>query len=574
MRVADDRRRPFENSRSQRHVLLYIESAVRFAFPLLTPRVTQPETAQNHPRPGTNQSGEHAPTEESPRRISWLSVGLLNFVWFGEVYSALLLGVGLTFVARQFTSDPRLIALASTIGLLFKGTIGPAVNYVTDRVSTPWGRRRPFAVVAYTLSAIGLTVIPLARSIPLLMAAVAAHACVLSFASPMESLYMQLIPTAQQGRSQAVRTAFIDTCVLFFFQVALFQFPETFPDFPSWAAPAGGVTGVHLAFWAGAGFFLIIAFYLATHAREPVVVPEEGTSPTRPKLGQMLRSFPRDVFADWRWWPVYGLYLAPTLASGVWGSLRSLMLVEQFGYDMAEMARIGLPISLTGIAVFAPLMGYGADRGDRLPRWLLLVVSLLMLATSWFGLRLILPSPNDLPPLGVSLAFCLPLGVGSVCALLAVINTLQQFSRGLCRRACFILVSFSCEAALALVAWVWIHFNESSATVLPMSTWLGFLTLTKTFGLAATVATMPLVFSKIPSAKFGTVSSGFGMLSAFLTYAFANLGGYWVHLWTRWQGASVSQYSSLWLLETLCTIGALFLVLRCVRAPVDGVTKG
>ncbi|MEO6005314.1 MAG: MFS transporter [Opitutus sp.] len=529
--------------------------------------MTQPETVQKNSLPGTNQSGEHAPT-----KISWLRIGLLNFVWFGEVYSALLLSVGLTFVARQFTSDPRLIALASTIGLLFKGTIGPAVNYVTDRVSTRWGRRRPFVVVAYTLSAAGLCIIPLSGSITVLMVAVAGYACVLAFASPMESLYMQLIPAAQQGRSQAVRTAFIDACVLFFFQISLFQFPETFPNFPRWAAPAGGVTGVHLAFWAGAGFFLLSAVYLATHGREPALLHEPGSRSRRPKLGQMLRSFPRDVFADWRWWPVYGIYLAPTVAAGVWGSLRSLMLVEQFGYNMAQMARIGLPVSLTGIIVFAPLMGYGADRGDRLPRWLLVLVSLLMVTASWLSLPKILPS-GDLPPLRTSLAFCLPLGLASVCLLLASINTLQKHARTFCRRTCFIIVSFSAEAAMALLAWACTHFDRSSPEVLPVSTWLGFLTLAKTFGLAASVATMPLVFSKIPPAKFGTVSSGFGMLSAFLTYALANLGGYWVHAWTRWQGESVSQYSSLWLLETLGTVAALVLVLRCARVPVDGVTK-
>jgi MFS family permease len=95
-----------------------------------------------------------------PVTISWLGIGLLNFSWFAEVYAALLLGTGLAFVARRFTDDPRIIAAASTLGLLFRGSVGPFVNYVGDRVSTRWGRRRPIVVAAYAASAVALAVIP------------------------------------------------------------------------------------------------------------------------------------------------------------------------------------------------------------------------------------------------------------------------------------------------------------------------------------------------------------------------------------------------------------------------------
>lgn len=503
-----------------------------------------------------------------PSGISWLGIVLLNFVWFCEVYSALLLGVGLTFVARQFTADPRLIALVSTIGLLFRGTIGPLVNYVCDRYWTPWGRRRPFVVSAYFLSAAGLFVIPLAGSITLLGIAVASHAFVLSFASPMEPLYMELVPVPQQGRSQAIRTALIEASVLYFFQVSLVQFDFKYPGFSGWPAPSGGFTGIHLAFWTGSALFLVLAVYLAMHAREQAPPRRLEGFAGNPKVRELLRSFPRDVFADGRWWPIYGLYLAPSFISGVWGSMQSLMLVEQFGYDMTRMARIGLPVTLAGLAVLAPFMGYYADRGDRHPRWHWLAAALVFGGISCFGLSLILRKPDELPPLSVALAYCLPLGLAFGCALMAIIGPLEMYSGRINRRAGFIIVSFSGQAALAFAAWTWTHFHNGPHPVMPVVIWLSFMTLSKTFGLATTVSLLPLVFSRIPPAKFGTVSSGFGLLSAVLTYVLANVGGFWVHQWTRWQGSPTSQYSSLWLLEIAAAIGALILTVRCLRSPL------
>ena len=126
-------------------------------------------------------------------------------------------GIGVTFAARRLTADPRLIVLVSTSALLFSGSIGPLVNYISDRIWTPWGRRRPFVVTAYFLSAVGLAVIPLADTLTTFALAVACHGLVHSFASPMEPLYMELVPGSQQGRAQAMRNAGVQLGVLFFF---------------------------------------------------------------------------------------------------------------------------------------------------------------------------------------------------------------------------------------------------------------------------------------------------------------------------------------------------------------------
>ena len=494
-----------------------------------------------------------------------MSVGTLNLIWFGEVYNALLHGVGVSLAARRLTDDPRLIVMASTLGLLFTGSVGPFVNYLSDRIWTPFGRRRPFLVLAYSMSAIGLCVIPYMDSITTLLLAVAAHAFVHSFASPAEPLYMELVPQAQQGRAQAIRHGAIQASVLFFFQVSLVQFEHRFALPLGALAPAGGTTGVHLSFWLGGAILFLMAVYLAVCVRESPPVSSPTEVPVKISLRGMLRSFPREVFADWRWWPAYGLYVAPAIVTAVWGNLQPLMVTDQFGFSLNDMARIGLPVSLTGMVLVAPLLGHVADRSRRIQPRPLLLAALTLLGAAYWAYQALPENPRELPALLASLSFCVPLGLGMICLLLLAVAMLEISRVKWDLRVSFIILAMFGQATLAVIAWLWTKALPGSRPVMPMAVWLAYLTAAQVLSLAITVCLVPLLFSRIPSSKFGTVSSGFGIFNAMTTYTIGNLGGLWVHAWTGWQGAPNAQYTSLWLLQFGFCLFALAVVLRCLR---------
>ena len=500
-------------------------------------------------------------------RLGWMSIWALNFAWFCEVYNTLLHGVGIAFLARQLTADPRIVVMASTVGLLFSGSVGPFINYLCDRIQTPLGRRRPFVVIAYLFSAVGLLVIPVMDSITTLIIAVAVHACIHAFASPLEPLSMELVPQSQQGRSQAIRNVFIQCSVFFFFQISLTQFDQTYPGSNDWFAPAGGVTGVHLAFWLGSGLLFLTALYYAFCTRE--TLPANFPAPAaQPRWWKLLKTFPKDVFADSRWWPVYGLYMAPGLTGGVWGNLRPLMVVEQFGYSMTEMARIGLPVSLAGLIVIAPLVGYCADRNVRYRLWQLLLGVAALLSLAYAGLQTLPSSPRELPDLLASLSFCLPLGLGCIGLLLTVVKLAGADSDRFGIRSRFIVISITGQILLAAVAFVWIQARPPGEAPMPMSVWLGYMTVSQCFGLTASVVLTPLLFSRIPSSKFGTVSSGFGIFNSLIGYVLGHIGGYWIHEWTKLTGRTSIQYSGLWILQALSATFALVIALRCLRSPL------
>ncbi|MDX2186408.1 MAG: MFS transporter [Opitutaceae bacterium] len=468
----------------------------------------------------------------------------------------------MTFLARRLTDDARLIVLASTFGLLFTGAIGPFINYVSDRVWSPFGRRRPFVVVAYACSGIGLCVIPCMDSISTLLLAVACHACVHAFASPMEPLYMELVPRTQQGRAQAIRNAYIQASVLFFFQVCLIQFDDKFHLPPCWPLRDQEITGIQLTFFIGGSIMLLLSLLLACCVRERPPETLATTPFANPSLKTLLKGFPRDVFADWHWWPAYGLYVAPGMTAAVWGNLQPLMMVEQFGLSLTDVAQLGLPASLAGTLVIGPVLGFFADKSDKLPIWKSALGSLALLGIACWAHTAMPANPGEMPSLWTALGLSLPLGLSLLGSVLVVVGCLSRSALRLDSKIAFIVTSLSGQVMLAGLAWL----RTQTAPHIGITDWLVYLILSQVFSLTTTVTLIPLLFSRIPSSRFGTVSSGFGLLSALSTYALGNLGGLWVHAWSNWQGAPGAHYTGLWLMQVVIGLVGITLVMRCLAS--------
>jgi hypothetical protein len=275
------------------------------------------------------------------------------------------------------------------------------------------------------------------------------------------------------------------------------------------------------------------------------------------------------VFADWHWWPAYGLYVIPGIVAGVWGSLQPLMLVDQYGYSMTEMARSGLSVSLASLAIVGPLLGYFADGSPRFKVWQFLLGAALMAAAARAGFTLLPRDPRELPGLLAAAGFTVPLGLAGVALLFAAVRLRDCRATPDTARSGLIVMSVLGQVVLAAVAWGCLRHRLGLRPEMPVAWWLAYITLSQVLGLAATITVTPLLFSRIPRAKFGTVSSGFGLSGAVVTYGLANLGGAWVHYWSSWRGTPHADYSSLWLLQAFIATAALWLVHRCLRSVLN-----
>ena len=292
-------------------------------------------------------------------RVPWSWVAWMTGPWVVLYYIDNVSDGGpLTFTIRKFVDSPMLIGLLSSIHVAFTFTVGTAASYMSDRVWTRWGRRRPFLMLGWLGVAVALICLPLAANVWALLIVLVLLQLSAAAAKPVEPLYNEVIPPSQRGRAGTMRNAAQQLMGLFFFGVMLTQFDDvhTFTLF----GQAMRITGEAALYWTGALFATLGVLFLSLRVRE--------TAPREPLIRQPLSvgAFFRDVFGHRQWWMVYLLYITPILSGPSGGSFGVLMKTEQLGFTKAQLgfaASVGMVVVLL---VFAPLAGYLSDKTSRM----------------------------------------------------------------------------------------------------------------------------------------------------------------------------------------------------------------
>lgn len=158
----------------------------------------------------TEQSGLQAEGSE-PRPLS-----LGGMLW----YCVASIGCGVFFsfnnfilplFMKQYTNDARLIGLMGSSHSLEGAIIQPIVGSLSDRTRTRWGRRRPFMMIFFPLSALFLLITPHAGSLPSSMRLAAILGCVFLFTvffniglDPYRALMPDITPERQRGRVNSI----------------------------------------------------------------------------------------------------------------------------------------------------------------------------------------------------------------------------------------------------------------------------------------------------------------------------------------------------------------------------------
>lgn len=345
----------------------------------------------------------HRPLLTQQRQIPFIGLILINLTWFIGMYTLFVSTTALPLTLRRFTDDTGLIALITSIGPIFGIILGPVVNYISDRIWTRFGRRRPFLFVATCSSLAAMASIPFIPSLTPLILMVGATAIIGDVGSTAEPLWLEVVPPAQRGRAFAIRLIMINCASLYFFQIMFAQFDMTYQVPLPWVGPEGWtMTGEQGCYLVAAGLQGVLGFLYAFVIRE---VKPEGVV-----LGRLrdLEFNPFkftyqlvvDVFGERRWWWLYLFYVAPSFAGAGWGGFVNLMLVEQFNFDKPAIAQNGLPAVLIGTFIVTPFMGWYADKLPRYSLWMLLgIASLGGLGVYYSTLPWIHLPGSELPPL-------------------------------------------------------------------------------------------------------------------------------------------------------------------------------
>lgn len=292
-------------------------------------------------------------------RVPWSWVGWMTGPWLVLYYFDNLSDGGpLTFTIRRFVETPVLIGLLTSVNVGFNFTVGAAASYMSDRIWTRWGRRRPFLIVGWIGAAVMMFLVPVAPNVWMLAVFVLTMQFFADVAKPLEPLYNEVVPPRQRGRAGTMRNIAQQLMGLFFFGVMMAQF-DAVHEF-AWWGRVWRMTGETALYWAGGALTLGMAAFLAWGVREN---PPRVQEPVR-ELG--VRNFLHDVFGHRQWWMVYLLYATPMVAGPTGGSFTILMQTEQLGFSKAELGfavSIGMVVM---VVLFAPLAGYLTDHMSRM----------------------------------------------------------------------------------------------------------------------------------------------------------------------------------------------------------------
>src|SRR5258708_39881479 len=153
-------------------------------------------------------------TAPAPSRFGNLRHLALSAFWFGNFF----LWQPLTTVVVQSQIDevvPKAnqgtaIGLAVSLGGLFAMTVPPIIGALSDRLSTPFGRRRPIMIVATLLALPGLLVLATAHSYVQIMVG---YAIVQFFFNPAGAPFAGIIPDVVPAQDFGRASGFLATMV-------------------------------------------------------------------------------------------------------------------------------------------------------------------------------------------------------------------------------------------------------------------------------------------------------------------------------------------------------------------------
>lgn len=137
-------------------------------------------------------------------KAPWMWVILIQFVSVHVVFATFVVGTPLMFLARNHGSNPiavqQLLALPALTLLTIP--LGLIIPWLSDRIWTRWGRRRPFIIAGDALQAICLFLLPLSPNFLSLLILYAIFTFADSLDSPRGALIYEIIPPRQRARGQ------------------------------------------------------------------------------------------------------------------------------------------------------------------------------------------------------------------------------------------------------------------------------------------------------------------------------------------------------------------------------------
>ncbi len=304
--------------------------------------------------------------KEIPPR--WIFFSILPWASFGYTWGVV--GVAFLFSLKKFVENPAgltfILSLPTFLSILF----GPCVSFISDRIWTRFGRRKPFIVTSWTGIATCLILMPLMPNFWGLVAVYMAYYFFSDLNTPLEPLKQEIIPPHERGRATGAMQWCTNLAGVVFYFIALGRFDDvTF---------MAGVpfVGEDVIYWS-AGLLLTVMLLLIMLGIKEI---DQKSKLVGQKL--TLKNFFGGLL-DPELWPVYMLVFgSATLAAGL-GPLGNLLYTDQWNYTKQDM---GINVAVGGVLnmFIIGLLTIFADKLNRMKAYRTLICISVALNFSYF----------------------------------------------------------------------------------------------------------------------------------------------------------------------------------------------
>jgi len=309
--------------------------------------------------------------ETQHQRIPWrwvFSIALLDFAMISQERTS---GDPLTFTLKKFFDNPALIGFIASFNIVFNILVGAVCLYVSDRIWTRYGRRRPFIVFSLLGVALCFVFIPLTGNAWLATTLVIVWLAMADVGATAGALNREIIPPLQRGRAAAIANVILYLQILFFYTFVIGRFDDVR------LLRGLRVTGEQMIYWFAAILLVLAALFVGLCMRE--------RKPLKSVLGERISfvGFFASIFCQKRLWPVYMLSFAQAITQINLGPIAPLLYTEQWGYTKQQMGTniaIGTAINI----VLTIIIGFFADKFDRIKMFLAGLTCAFVLNIVWY----------------------------------------------------------------------------------------------------------------------------------------------------------------------------------------------
>lgn len=281
-------------------------------------------------------------------------IGFVILPWASFTLNFAVVGAAFIFSVKKFVDNPAGVAFILSLPGFLAIIAAPLSSFLSDRIWTRFGRRKPFVVSGGIGSVIALIAMPIAPNFWTLVAAYILYHLSDGLSAPRDPLKQEIVPPHERGRATGAMSWCQNLATVIFYSVMLGRFDDVsyLAGFP--------LHGETVIYWSAAlllaAMMLLVTLGIKEIDQKSALVGERLS----------IRNFVGGLL-DRELWPVYLIVLSFGLLnffSGFGPFLSTLLYTDQWGYTKQEM---GMNVAIGGV-VNLFIIGLLTLFADRLPR--------------------------------------------------------------------------------------------------------------------------------------------------------------------------------------------------------------